>query len=84
MLFGIKETARIVRDIEVKYTQSGSAVAVSALVKSRKWKDKNSGELMEEACFIDMVAYGQTAEHINQYFKKGDLIEFWGELDATK
>jgi len=84
MLFKINDTARLVRDIEVRYTQSGTAVASSAVVKSRKWKDKNSGELMEEACFIDIVAFGQTAEHMNQFFSKGSIIEFEGELQQDK
>ncbi len=84
MLFKINNTARIVRDIEVRYTQSGVAVASSALVKSKKWKDKNTGELMEDPCFIDFVAFGNTAEYINQYFGKGDIIEFEGELIQDK
>jgi len=84
MLFKLNDTARLVRDIEVRYTQSGVAVASSAVVKSRKWKDKNSGELMEEACFIDIVAFGQTAEHMSQFFSKGNIIEFEGELQQDK
>lgn len=84
MLFRINDTARIVRDIEIRYTQSGSAVASTAVVKSRKWKDKGSGSLMEEACFIDVVAFGQTAEHLNRFFSKGDIVEFEGELQQDK
>lgn len=84
MLFQIHDTARIVRDVEVRYTQGGTAVSSTAIVKSRKWKDKDSGELMEEACFIDIVAFAKTAEFLNQYFRKGDLIEFNGELQQDK
>lgn len=84
MLLTVPGTSRIVRDIEVRYTQSGVAVASTAIVNSRKWKDKNSGELMEEACFIDVVAFSNTAEFLNQHFKKGDIITFVGSLQQDK
>ena len=84
MLLNVPGTARIVRDIEVRYTQAGSAVASTAIVNSKKWKDKNSGELMEDACFIDVVAFGQTGDFLNQHFKKGDILSFVAEIQQDK
>lgn len=84
MLLTVPGTSRIVRDIEVRYTQSGIAVASTAIVNSRKWKSKDTGELMEEACFIDVTAFGQTAEFLNQYFAKGDVLAFVGSLQQDK
>jgi single-strand DNA-binding protein len=84
MLLTIPGTARIVRDIELRYTQSGSAVASTSIVNSRRWKSKDGGELMEEACFIDVVAFGHTAEFLNQHFGKGDVVTFVGSLQQDK
>ena len=85
MLLGFKNTTvRLVRDIELKYSQSGTAVGSSSIVSSRKWKDKNSNELMEEVCFIDITAFGHTAEYMNQYFKKGSLITIDADLVQEK
>lgn len=91
MSFTLNNTARIVRDIELLYTASGTAVAKTAVVRSEKFKN-TAGELMEDACFIDVVAFGKTAEFMNQYFNKGDLIEFeaslkqdnWVDRDGVK
>lgn len=84
MLLVVPGTARIVREIEIRYTASGTAVASTAIVNSRKWKDKNSGELMEDACFIDVVAFGKTGEFLNQHFAKGDVLAFTGSLQQDK
>ncbi len=84
MLLTIPGTSRIVRDIEVRYTASGNAVATTAIVNSRKWKNKDTDELMEEACFIDVVAFGRTGEFLNQHFKKGDVLAFVGTLQQDK
>jgi len=84
MLLTIPGTARIVRDMEVRYTAAGTAVVSTAIVNSRKWKDKNSGELVEEACFIDVVAFGKTGEFLNQHFAKGDVLAFVASLQQDK
>ena len=84
MLLSVPGTGRIVREIEVRYTAAGTAVASTAIVNSRKWKDKTSGELMEDACFIDIVAFGQTGEFLNQHFGKGDIITFEASLQQDK
>ncbi len=83
MSFVINNTARIVRDIEIMYTAEGTAIAKTAVVRSDKFKNK-AGTLMEDACFIDIVGFGKTAEFMNQYFNKGDLIEFEGHLKQDK
>ena len=79
MSFALNNTARIVRDIEILYSEKGNAIAKTAVVRSDKFKNA-AGELMEDACFIDVVAFGKTAEWMNQYLGKGDLIEFEGSL----
>jgi len=84
VLFTIHGTYRIVRDIELRYTKDGTAVATTAIVSSRKWKDKSSGELMEETSFLDIVIFGDKAEKFNEFFSKGSLVEIDGFLQHDK
>jgi single-strand DNA-binding protein len=47
---------------------------------NRKWKDRNSGEMRDETCFVDLRAYGRSAETINQYMSKGQPMLVEGRL----
>lgn len=69
----------IVRDIDTRYSPSGTAVATSAIAINRKWKTEQ-GEDREEVCFVDWVAFGKTAETMAQYLKKGNPIFLEGRL----
>jgi single-strand DNA-binding protein len=46
---------------------------------NRRWKDE-SGQQREETTFVDVDAFGRTAETIGQYFKKGRPIFVEGRL----
>jgi single-strand DNA-binding protein len=69
----------LTRDVELKYLQSGTAIGVSAIATSRKFKSA-SGEQKEEVCFIDIAFFGRSAEIANQYLKKGSKILVEGRL----
>ncbi len=71
---------RLTKNIELKYTQNGLAVAKSNVVTSYKFKDKITGEQKEENMFIDITIFGRSAEIANQYLKKGDLVFLVGRL----
>jgi len=81
----------LTRDIDVRYTQSGTAIANTAIATSRKFKSQ-SGEQKEETLFIDIVFFGRTAEIANQYISKGSKVlvegrlklEQWTAQDGTK
>ena len=66
------------RDIELKYAQSGTAIASSAIASSRKFT--SNGEKKEETMFIDITFFGRTAEIANQYIHKGSKILIEGRL----
>lgn len=72
-------SGNLVRDPELRYTQSGSPIANLTVANNRKWKDQ-SGELKEEVSFIGVVAFGKQAEVISQHFKKGSKILVQGRL----
>lgn len=66
---------RVVRDIEVRYTQSGHAVTGFTVAVSRRKK-------VDGADFITCVAWGKTAELMGQYVKKGDRIGVSGRIQT--
>lgn len=69
----------ITRDIKMSYTPNQTAVADFGLAVNRKYKKKDGGEV-DEVCFIDVVAFGKTAETIDKYLGKGDPILAEGRL----
>ena len=62
---------RLTSDPELKYTQAGKAVLKGCVAVSR---DK------EKSDFINIVAFGKTAELIAEYHRKGDLIALSGAI----
>lgn len=69
----------LTRDIEMKYTQGGMAIAKTAIATSRKFKS-NTGEQKEEVCFVDITFFGRSAEVANQYLRKASKILVEGRL----
>ena len=69
----------LTRDPELRYTPKGTAIAKIGLAINRKWKSE-SGEMKEETTFVDVNAFGKTAETIGQYLKKGRPILIEGRL----
>jgi len=69
----------LTRDIEMRYSNSGYAIGVTAIAVTRKFNDQ-SGEKREETCFIDITFFGRTAEVANQYLRKGSKILVEGRL----
>jgi single-strand DNA-binding protein len=69
----------LTRDPELRYTPKGTAVAKITLAINRTWRSE-TGESKEEVTFVDVDAFGRTAENIGQYFKKGRPILVEGRL----
>lgn len=69
----------LTRDPELRYTPKGSAITDIGLAINRSWKTE-TGEMKEEVTFVDVAAYGRTAEIIAQYLKKGRPILIEGRL----
>ena len=70
----------LTRDPELKYLPSGTAAARIGLAVSHVYNDRQSGERKEDVCFVDLDAFGRTAEVINEYFQKGRPILVEGRL----
>lgn len=76
---GVHIMGRITRDLELRYTQSGTAVCQFCVAVTRSFKDAN-GEYQSD--FIDCVAWRNSAEFITKYFSKGAMIALEGELQT--
>jgi single-strand DNA-binding protein len=69
---------RLTRDAELKFTNSGLAIAKLSLAVNRRVKKEDSWQ--EEANFFDAVMMGKRAEALAQYLQKGKQIAVEGEL----
>ena len=69
----------LTRDIELRYSPSGSAIATTGIASTRKFK-KTDGSQGEEVCFVDLTFFGRTAEIVNQYLQKGSKVLVEGRL----
>ena len=68
---------RLATDPELKYTPSGIAVSTFRVAVNRPFKNAQ-GE--NEADFIDIVAWRQTAEFAANYLSKGRMVAVDGRL----
>ncbi len=69
----------LTRDPEVRALPSGAKVASFSLATSRTWKDKD-GSKKESTDFHNIVAFGQLADIIAQYSKKGSSMYVEGRI----
>ena len=69
----------LTRDPELRYTPKGTAVARLGLAVNRRYTGENN-QTVEEVTFIDVDAWGKSAELIAQYLRKGNPIFIEGRL----
>lgn len=74
MLNNISLMGRLARDPEIRYTQENTAVANFTLAVERDTRGEKSTD------FIECVAWRGTAEFIEKYFHKGDMMSLTGRL----
>lgn len=68
------------RDPELRYMQSGSPVASLNIATTRKWRNKQTNEMVEETEWHRVSVFGQQAEHCNNYLSKGRQVYVEGRL----
>lgn len=72
------------RDPETRSTPSGSQVCNVTIATSRNWKDKNSGDRVEETEWHRVVFYDRLAEIAGEYLRKGRPVYVEGRLKTRK
>jgi single-strand DNA-binding protein len=70
----------LTRDVELKYTSGGIAIATVSLAINRKWFDKASNEKREEVTYVDCTLWGRTADIAGEYLAKGSSALICGRL----
>lgn len=68
---------RLVRDPEIRRTNTGKAVTSFTIACDKPGKDSG-------ASFIDCVAWDKTAEFVSNYFTKGSAIIVEGRLESRQ
>ena len=74
---------RMTADPELKQTTSGIAVVSFTLAINRRYQSKSAdGTQGQQADFINVVAWRQTAEFISRYFRKGSALCVTGSIQT--
>ena len=76
----VQAIGNLTRDPELKYLESGTAVANFSIAINESYTDKNSGEKKESVCFVEVEAWGRHGEVVNEYLSKGSRIFIEGTL----
>ncbi len=66
------------RDPEVRYTDGGLSIARFSIAVDRRFKKEGQPDVD----FINIVAFGKTAEFIEKYFGKGQRIGLVGRIQT--
>lgn len=71
-------TGNATKDVELKYTQGGTAIGSGTIAVRRDFKNKQTGEY--ETDFINFTTFGKQAEIMANYIRKGDKFGINGRL----
>ena len=72
---------RICNDIDIKTTPNGVAVCSFRVAVDRKYQADKANKQTD---FFNVVAWRNTADFIDKYFSKGDMIHISGELQQRQ
>ena len=72
------------QDPDVRYTQSGDAVATLSVATTSRWKDSDTGEMKEKTEWHRVVMWRRLAEIAGEFLKKGSQVYIEGALETRK
>jgi single-strand DNA-binding protein len=70
-------------DPELRYTNTGTAVANFRVATNEQWTDKN-GERQERTEWHQIVVWGKQAENCGKYLRKGRSVYVEGRLQTRQ
>lgn len=70
----------LTRDPEYKQLTSGQGVCRLGIATNRQFKNRQTGAMVQEVCFIDIDVWGPQAESCRQYLQKGRSVLIEGRL----
>lgn len=71
----------LTRDPEVRYTQSGRAVATFTVAATNTYIDSTTNETKEQTAFVNCVAWGKLGEAVGNY-RKGNRLFVEGHIQT--
>lgn len=77
----VRLLGNLARDPEVRYTQSGRAVATFTVAASNTYIDSATNETKEQTAFINCVAWGKLGEAVVNY-RKGNRLFVEGRIQT--
>lgn len=81
MLPRITVTGRLAADPELRFSQSGTAMARMRVVAADRRLNQQSGEWEDgDTLWIDVTAFKKLAENLVESVKKGDLLVITGKI----
>ena len=72
---------RLVRDVELRSTQSGTSVATLTIAVDRDYARDGASDKTD---FVNVVCWKQTAEFASKYMSKGSMVVVSGRLESRK
>lgn len=70
-------------DPELRYTQKGATVLHMRLATNESWIDKNTKDVQERTEWHRISVFGNNAEPLSRFLKKGDCVMVEGRLQTT-
>ena len=70
----------LTRDPDYKQLASGQGVCRLGLASNRQYKNKQTGSMVQEVCFVDVDVYGPQADSCREYLQKGRPVLVEGRL----
>ena len=72
------------QDPDVRFTSNNLAVAKVSVAVTERWKNKQSGEMQEKTEWVRIVIFGQLADIVGKYLRKGSRAYFEGKMQTNK
>lgn len=81
-LNSVNLVARLTKDGELQYTNTGFAICKMSIAVNRRKKEGENW--VDEASFFDVSLFGKRGESLNQYLTKGTQIALQGSLKQER
>ena len=80
----IQIIGRLGKEVEIRRTQAGDAIANLSIATSEKYKDKKTGQYVENTEWHRVSAFGALAEIMEKYLHKGQEVYIEGSIHTRK
>jgi single-strand DNA-binding protein len=70
---------RLYKEVELRQSQGGKSMARTGIAVKRDFKNS---EGKYDSDFINLIAWGSTAEFMSKYFSKGSMIAITGKIQT--